>query len=69
MTARGSTARGGTRKRDAMSGGSMYTLGRVKIFGGPMPEEMLVNCEAGELERLWRCRAAEATERRNCLAA
>ena len=47
-------------KRDAMSGGSMYTLGRVKIFGGPMPEEMLVNCEAGELERLWRYTSARS---------
>jgi hypothetical protein len=43
-----------------MSGGSMYSLGRAKIFDGPMPEEMLVNCEAGGLERLWRYTSARS---------
>jgi hypothetical protein len=43
-----------------MSCGSMSTLGRVIIFDGPMPEEMLVNGEAGELERLMRYRSARS---------
>ena len=43
-----------------MSGGSMYTLVRVKILDGPISEEMLVNREAAELERLWRYTSARS---------
>jgi hypothetical protein len=38
----------------------MSTLGRVIIFDGPMPEEMLVNGEVGELERLLPYRSARS---------